>query len=772
MKQYLKHHEWQIIEEGLDPHTNKISESVFSIGNGRMGQRANFEEEYSGETLRGSYVAGVYYPDKTRVGWWKNGYPEYFAKVLNAPNWIGIHVMIDNQKLDLAKCKVEDFKRVLDMRVGLLSRSFVATFQDGKKVRVESKRFCSMARGEVGAIEYRITPLNFSSKATMSIFVDADVVNKDSNYDEKFWEEVYKEASDGKAIVTAQTKKTFFHVTTGMRYSISCEGKKVAFDRINIEQREKFAGNIIQLDFKEGKTIVINKYGAVLSSENHPKEKLVEACRKILDEAFDAGFDKLFDEHKKIWAHKWEECDITIEGDVAAQQGIRFNIFQLTQTYTGEDERLNIGPKGFTGEKYGGSTYWDTEAYCIPFYLGTAEQNVARNLLVYRYKHLPKAIENAQKLGFTDGAAFYPFVTMNGEECHNEWEITFEEIHRTSAMAYAIRDYIDYTGDKDYLTEFGLEVLIGVSRFWAQRVNWSTDKNKYVILGVTGPNEYENNVNNNWYTNYLGVWTLKYTIQAIEYVKKTDAKKFAGIVEKTRFNEKEEAVKWKEIAAKMYFPVDEKRKVFLQQDGFLDKELLMVSELRPEDRPINQKWSWDRILRSCFIKQADVLQGIYLFEDDFDKETIRKNFDFYEPMTVHESSLSPCVHAILASKLGYKERAYEFYLRTARLDLDDYNNDTEEGCHITSMAGTWMSVVKGFGGMRVRDGKLYFDPFIPEKWKSYSFRLEFRNRVIMIKVTKEKCETELESGDPIEIVLRGETVKLKYLEDREVASPS
>ena len=761
MKQYLKPHEWHIIEEGLDPHTNKISESVFSIGNGRMGQRANFEEEYTGETLRGSYVAGVYYPDKTRVGWWKNGYPEYFAKVLNAPNWIGIHISVDNQKLDLAKCKVEDFKRVLDMQVGLLSRSFAATLPDGKKLRVESKRFCSLARGEVGAIRYSITPLNFSAKATLSIFVDADVVNKDSNYDEKFWEEVYKEGSEGQAIVTAQTKKTFFHVTTGMRYTILSDGKKVNLERINILQREKFAGNILQVELLEGKEVVVYKYAAVLSSENHPKDQLVSQCTKVLNEAVSAGFDALFEEHAKVWTHKWEECDITIEGDVAAQQGIRFNIFQLTQTYTGEDERLNIGPKGFTGEKYGGSTYWDTEAYCIPFYLGTAEQNVARNLLVYRYKHLDKAIENGKKLGFKGGAAFYPFVTMNGEECHNEWEITFEEIHRTSAMAYAIRDYIDYTGDKAYLTEFGLEVLIGISRFWAQRVNWSSDKNKYVILGVTGPNEYENNVNNNWYTNYLGVWTLKFTIQAIEYVKQADAKKFGEITTKTQFNEKDETAKWKEIVSKMYFPADEKRKVLLQQDGFLDKELMAVSELKREDRPINQKWSWDRILRSCFIKQADVLQGIYLFEDDFDLETIRKNFDFYEPMTVHESSLSPCVHAILASKLGYKERAYEFYLRTARLDLDDYNNDTEDGCHITSMAGTWMSVIKGFGGMRVRDGKLCFNPFIPEKWKSYSFRLEFRNRVIKLKVTKDKCETHLEHGDPLEIMLKDEVVQLK-----------
>jgi maltose phosphorylase len=761
MKNYLTHHAWQIIEEGFDPHYNKISESVFSIGNGRMGQRANFEEEYSGETLKGSYVAGVYYPDKTRVGWWKNGYPEYFAKVLNAPNWIGLRISIENQKLDLAKCKVEDFRRELDMKTGLLSRSFACTFPDDKKVRIESKRFCSMANGEVGAIRYAITPLNFSSKATVSIYVDADVVNKDSNYDEKFWDEIYKEATEGKAIVTAQTKKTFFHVTTGMRYAIETDGKKAQFDRINIEQREKYAGNVFQLDLEEGKQTVIYKYGAVLSSENHAKADLVKACNKVLDGAFEKGFDKLFDEHAKVWEHKWEECDITIDGDVAAQQGIRFNIFQLMQTYTGEDERLNIGPKGFTGEKYGGSTYWDTEAYCLPFYLGTAEQKVARNLLIYRYKHLPKAIENAQKLGFTDGAAFYPFVTMNGEECHNEWEITFEEIHRTSAMAYAMRDYIEYTGDKDYLIEYGLEVLIGISRFWAQRVNWSNEKNKYVILGVTGPNEYENNVNNNWYTNYLGSWTLRFTMDAIDHVKGKNQKRYGEITSKIAFKESEEIAKWKEIVEKMYYPEDAKRGIILQQDGFLDKEIHTVSDLRKEDRPINQKWSWDRILRSCFIKQADVLQGIYLFEDDFSIETMRKNFDFYEPMTVHESSLSPCVHAILASKLGYEKKAYDFYLRTARLDLDDYNNDTEDGCHITSMAGTWMSVVKGFGGMRVKDGKLHFSPFIPEQWTSYSFRLEFRGRVIKVKVSKEGVETTLVSGEPMEIMVKDKVVALK-----------
>jgi maltose phosphorylase len=761
MKQYIKHHDWQIIEEGFDPHYNKISESIFSIGNGRMGQRANFEEEYSGDTLRGSYVAGVYYPDKTRVGWWKNGYPEYFAKVLNAPNWIGIHFSIDTQKLDLAKCKIDEFRRVLDMKTGLLVRTFTATFPDGKKVKVESKRFCSMANGEIGAIRYALTPLNFTSKATLSIYVDADVVNKDSNYDEKFWEEVHKEAIDGESIVTAQTKKTFYHVTTGMRYQLQVDGKKAPVERINVELREKFAGNVIQLELKEGKEIVIYKYAAILSSENHPKDQLVKNCKKVLDLAMEKGFDALYEEHSKVWAHKWEECDITIDGDTAAQQGIRFNIFQLSQTYTGDDERLNIGPKGFTGEKYGGSTYWDTEAYCLPFYLATAEQNVARNLLVYRYKHLQKAIENAAKLGFTNGAALYPMVTMNGEECHNEWEITFEEIHRNGAIAYAISDYINYTGEKEYLQEYGLEVLIGISRFWSQRITWSTDRNKYVMLGVTGPNEYENNVNNNWYTNTIATWTLDYTLQSIQYVKKNFAAKYNEIISKTKFDESKETARWREIVEKMYYPVDDRRNLFLQQDGFLDKEILSVKDLRKEDRPLNQKWSWDRILRSCFIKQADVLQGLYFFEDRYEIETIRKNYDFYEPMTVHESSLSPCVHVILASKLGYKQSAYELYLRTARLDLDDYNNDTEDGLHITSMAGTWMSVVKGFGGMRVKNDMLHFNPFMPDQWQSYSFRIEFRGRVLKVKVSTGKVDTILESGEPLEIVVNGEKSLLK-----------
>ena len=748
MKNFVKHDPWSIIEEGFDPALNKVSESIFSIGNGIFGQRANFEEKYSGETLLGNYHAGVYYEDKTRVGWWKNGYPEYFAKVLNAANWIGISITIGEEELDLADCEVQAFRRELNMKEGWLARSFRATLPSGKTVEVVSKRFCSLTHSKVGAISYEVTPINFSGEVKLGLSIDFDIKNEDANYDEKFWNEQEQKAASEFAYVLANTKKTDFWAASGATYQI--EGSFISESK-STRTDVKYAEVVESGKVKEGESFVVKKYAANVSSFHIPKQELVAECEKQAEAAKSIGFDELLQQQKEAWAEKWEKSDIKIEGDVAAQQGIRFNIFQLNQTYTGEDERLNIGPKGFTGEKYGGSTYWDTEAYCLPFYLATSDQQVARNLLLYRYKHLEKAIENAEKLGFSNGAALYPMVTMNGEECHNEWEITFEEVHRNGAIAYAIYDYVNYHGDDEYLIDYGLEVLIGISRFWAQRVNWSENRQQYVMLGVTGPNEYENNVNNNWYTSKMALWTLKYSLEVMD--KYQGSAKLQALLKKLDFEVSKEPNQWRDIIEKMYLGYDEERQIFLQQDGFLDKELIPVAHLNPTQRPIHQNWSWDRILRSCYIKQADTLQGIYVFEDEFDIETIERNFDFYEPLTVHESSLSPCVHTILASKIGRKEKAYEMYLRTARLDLDDYNNDTEDGCHTTSMGGTWTAFAKGFAGMRVRNGELYFSPFLPDQWDAYSFSIRFRERNLTIKVEKESVTISNESSESLDIYL-------------------
>ena len=753
---YIKPDNWSIIEEGFDVERVKSSESLFSIGNGAMGQRANFEENYTGKTFQGSYIAGIYYPDKTKVGWWKNGYPEYFAKVLNAPNWIGIDIEINGEKLDLNTCsEVKNFRRELNMKEGWYNRSFEATLKNGTEISVTVRRFLSIVLDEVGVINYEITPLNKDSKIVYKPYIDAGVTNEDTNWEEKFWEPLDVKKSGNEAFVTAQTFKTHFKVTTFMQNSILTNGKKTAISPSNIDatsDKIQFSYDVI---VAQGQKSSIQKIGGYTVSLNH--ENTVAAAEKVIRSALAKGYDQMLQDQIDAWAKIWEMSDITIDGDVKAQQGIRFNIFQLNQTYLGKDSRLNIGPKGFTGEKYGGSTYWDTEAYCIPFYMATKDQEVARNLLTYRYNQLDKAIENAAKLGFTNGAALYPMVTMNGEECHNEWEITFEEIHRNGAIAFAIFNYYRFTGDYSYIPEKGLEVLIAIARFWHQRANFSKDKNQYVILGVTGPNEYENNVNNNFYTNYIAKWCLEYTHDQIQKVSLKYPSDHKRITEKVKISDAE-LQSWKKVSDNMYFPFSEEYDVYLQQDGFLDKDLVRVPDLDKSQRPINQKWSWDRILRSPYIKQADVLQCFYFFEDHFSKEELKNNFEFYESFTVHESSLSPCVHSIQAALLDKMDMAYTFYLRTSRLDLDDYNKEVEEGCHITSMAGTWMSIVEGFGGMRIKDDKLHFSPKIPKEWNGYSFKINFRNQILKVAINHEETTFSVDGDSDLAIVVNGQTV--------------
>ena len=756
MKQeFIQPDNWKIIEEGFDPNRVKSSESIFSLGNGAMGHRANFEEQYTGPSFQGSYVAGVYYPDKTRVGWWKNGYPDYFAKVLNAPNWIGIDVQVNGAPLDLNTATIHSFTRELDMQAGVYTRDVVLTTPNGVKLNIKAVRFLAMFQQELGCIKYSIQLYDQGAELTVSPYVDGHIKNIDSNWDDPFWESIDQRCDRNFAYLHAKTCKSNFDVITYQAVSFSIDGKQTK--DFSCEQNEGYVSFVCQTQLLPNQVLVVEKMGGYCSSLQQPVDRLSSHVQNIALEALDKGFDALVEAQKSSWETVWKTADINIGGDTKAQQGIRFNIFQLNQTYTGNNPKLNIGPKGFTGEKYGGSTYWDTEAYCFPFYMATKNESVAENLLHYRYNHLEKAIENAGKLGFNTGAALYPMVTMNGEECHNEWEITFEEIHRNAAIAYAIFRFEAYTGNKDYVENKGIDVLVGIARFWSQRMNFSQEKKQYVILGVTGPNEYENNVNNNWYTNYAAKWCLDYTIERLSIIANESPETYSKILKRLSLTNSE-LEQWKEKADHVFLPYDAERDIFLQQDGFLDKELTDISFIPEDQRPINQHWSWDRILRSPYIKQADVLQGFYFFEDDFSKDQLQKNFDFYEPFTVHESSLSPSIHAVLAAKLGRVEQAYNFYLRTSRLDLDDYNAEVKEGLHITSMAGTWLSVVEGFGGMRVKNNAVHFEPQLPKAWKSLSFKINFRGSILELFVSESGSKVTLLEGQPVAVFLNGSAI--------------
>ena len=725
MKKFLKTDEWNVIEESFHADNLRAFESIFSLGNGRLGQRGNFEETYSSDTLQGSYLAGISYLDKTRVGWWKNGYPNYFTRIPNAPNWSGIIVRLIDEELDLALWDVDSFERRLDMKEGISYRDFQVTSPKGHKLKVHVEHITSMANQNLCIIKYSVTSVNYEGKISLVPYINGDVKHETSNFNEKMWNILRAETTSEYAYLWTQTRHEDSQVCSCMTYQLFKNSKEITGNPIKIE-KEKMTGFSIGADVKPGERVTLIKYTAVLSSLYYDRQLLVDEAVSESKKAKAIGWDALVNEHKKVWEDIWNETDVIIDGDPEAQQGIRFNIFQLNQTYRGDDPRLNIGSKGFTGEKYGGNTYWNTELCCVPFFLLSNPKDVARNLLLYRYNHLPKAIENAKKLGFSGGAALYPMVTINGDECHNEWEITFEEIHRNSIIAYAIMLYTTMTGNKEYVVHYGLEVLIAISRFWSQRVSFSQPKQKYVILGVTGPNEYENNVDNNWYTNYSCIQCLNVTLEYLEMIALEYPDEYARIRRKTSFD-KEETYRWKEIIDNMYMPEDKELGIFVQHDGYLDKELKTVQDIPTNERPINQHWSWDRILRSCYIKQSDVLLGLYLYYTNFDKEFIRRNFDFYEPRTVHESSLSPYLHSILASRVGYVDKAYNLFLHAIRLDLDDYNNELEQGLHITSMAGGWLAIVRGFAGMQVLEGLMSFSPTIPQKWNSYTFKINFHS---------------------------------------------
>ncbi|MBW9297989.1 glycoside hydrolase family 65 protein [Lactococcus raffinolactis] len=733
---------WQIKSDTLEIEDRRLQESLTAIGNGYMGMRGNFAETYSGDMHQGFYLAGVWYPDKTRVGWWKNGYPEYFGKAINALNIAKIKLVIDGAEVDLATESISDFNISLDMAKGTLSYTYVV-----RGVKVSAERFFSADILELAVFAFMFETVDGQDhKIQIDAIIDADVKNEDANYDEQFWNILDKGQTNNGSYIATQTIENPFGVD---QFTVVASQTFAGnFEAVGQTSAEKTIFNSFEQTVTVGDVLTFEKRVVVTTSRDYADLAEVKAGNQAIVEKSvqTQDYNSLYQAQVAAWGKRWNIADVVIEGSDEAQQGIRFNLFQLFSTYYGEDERLNIGPKGFTGEKYGGATYWDTEAYAVPLYLSLADEKVTKNLLKYRRQQLPQAQHNARQQGLK--GALYPMVTFTGVECHNEWEITFEEIHRNGAIPYAIYNYTNYTGDETYLAHEGLDVLVEVARFWADRVHYSARNDKYMIHGVTGPNEYENNINNNWYTNTLAAWVLSYTSESLAKHSRADLNVTA-----------EELAKWSEIVDKMYYPYDEKEGVFVQHDGFMDKDLRPVSALDATDLPLNQNWSWDKILRSPFIKQADVLQGIYFFGNQFSLEEKRRNFDFYEPMTVHESSLSPSIHAILAAELGKEAKAVEMYGRTARLDLDNYNNDTEDGLHITSMTGSWLAIVQGFAQMKTWDGKLSFAPFLPSDWTGYTFHINYRGRLLKIEVT-ENVTVSLLSGEALNLEVYGQSVEL------------
>lgn len=760
MRKILNGDQWTIVQEGYEDENSLFSESIFSLSNGYMGGRGNFEEGYGGKTLRSFFHAGVYYPDKAQYGWYKIGYPLKNNKVINSPDIIGIKIKINNLKLDLFNNSFKNFKRILNMKNGLLKRSFTFIDKDGVQLEIVAKRFLSMHNKNLLAISYSITSLNHPMLLEFEPYIDGNVTNADSG--EKtdcFWKEVYKD--DGSLVV--RTKNTNFNIASSMKIKIFLDNKFLNLKYISIK-KSKYVGQRYIINLPKGTTLKIIKFISSFNSRNVDKKAILKLSKKDIAHNSKYDFDDLLLESEKKWEKIWKKIDMEIDGDICSQQAVRFNLFILNSTYTGEDKTLNISPKGFSGEMYNGSTYWDTEIYCLPYFLYLNPQ-IAKNLLLYRYNFLTQAINNAKLLGLK--GALYPMITLDGNEGHAEWEITLMEIHRNSAIAFAIYNYIIATDDTDYMVEFGFEVIVNIARFWADRVTYNTEKKVYTILGVTGPDEFHNSVNNNWYTNLMAKWVLNYAYTQSIWLKNKNEEKFNKICKKYNLKA-EDFKKWHDISKKIFF--NRKSYIFVQFDGFFEKEQLTISDVPRDQLPVVQHWSWDRINRVSLIKQADVILGLYLLSDYFTLNEKRENFVFYEQRTLHESSLSPSIYSILATQIGFCDKAFELFKKSAQYDLEDINNNTEHGLHVTSMGGTCLSIIEGFVGLKVRDKKIHISPRLPSIWKLLSIRINLRDRLLLISISQKEISVKLLEGNIIDIyiysnrftVKKEECLKIEY----------
>lgn len=724
---------WRIVETRFDLENAQMAESVFSLGNEYMGVRGFFEEGYSGKSLVGSYFNGIYATERTGSSGYK-GIATVQDFMVNSVNWLSVRLSIDDESLDLASCSIRDYSRVLDMRNGLLTRSFVWLGRNGRETRVVFERFLSMAQTKYGAQRITITPLNFNGTAKLT--VEADFGEKHRAWNKNYWTITEREHLPGWFQIGAVVESSGQAIYSASAIHISGNHKEEDLSS------DKKLGKHYDIELTCGKSVTMTRIARNAGKMSGKAER--EQAQRLT-------FNTLLRETEGWWDKVWEHSDIVIDGDEENQQGIRYCIFQMMQTYHGANPGNNIGAKGLTGETYSGNAFWDTETYCLPFF---AFNNItaARNLLMFRYKTLEQAKRRAAELD-CDGA-FYPISTLTGRECCNLWQHASLQLQASTAVAYGIWFYEKLSGDIEFLRDYGAEMLVEISRMLVTRGDWTPDGTHYGYFCVMGPDEFQMMVNHNCYTNLMGKFTLTYTHDVLKRLKDTFPAGFCKLMDKLNVTG-EELEDWSCKAEHMLILQNEEMGLFEQHDGYFKLPHVEVDKIPVEDFPLYHHWTYDRIYRNDMIKQPDVLMFMLMFNRSFPEEVLRTNYTFYEPRCIHESSLSPSVHSILASQLKLRKDAFRFFQFATRMDLDNYNRNTDEGLHTTSIAAAWMNIVYGFGGMRSDGELLEFTPTIPDCWTSYAFHVTYKGQVIRVQVDKNHVYMKLSSGKSVSVMVYG-----------------
>lgn len=728
---YFSVHPWEIVENGFNPAYAEVSESVFSLGNEYMGVRGYFEEGYSGNRLQGSYINGVFERKDLNQDGYK-GLIDHTTFMVNTVDWLYLRLRLGEETLDLNRSRFRDFRRSLDLRTGVLTRSFIWILPDGRELELCFERFLSMNHTRYGGQRVTMRALNFDG--TLKVEAGLDLSCPHVSEHENLWECLGAKADETRCEIAGRVRNS------GHLLRACCEFTGDIQKSSPLAGQDKLAALTFEVPLIHGKESVLTRV-VKLESCTEPDADMGafrNACRESDTELPD--YDELQKESAAWWANIWEHSDIEIDGDEANQQGIRFCIFQMHQTCHGSEKNSVIGAKGLTGEAYNGNTFWDTETYCLNFYLFN-NPKAAKNLLLFRYHTLEAAQRRAEELDCK--GAFYPIATIDGTECCSLWQHSSLQMQATTGVAYGIRHYVQVTGDTEFLQQYGIKMLVEICRMLASRGDWSPKTGKYGYYGVMGPDEFQMMANNSCYTNFMAKKTFEYTLSVLPD---------NGIVPT------EERETWRKMAERMEILYDEDTLLFEEQEGFFGLPHVDVDQIPITDFPLYSHWSYDHIYRNDMIKQPDVLMMMFLYNSCFTPEQKKKNFEYYEPRCIHESSLSPSVHSILASELGMTDKAYELFRFATRLDLDNYNRNTSEGLHTTSIAAAWMNIVYGYSRMRSDGELLRFAPTIPDHWNRYAFRLIYGGDVLSVEVAGETAEFRTLNGREITIEVYGKKI--------------
>jgi len=749
---------WMLSRPELDQENLLVNESLFTLGNGYIGVRGNFEEGYTDEfqSIRGTYINAFHDEAEISYGEKLHAFPDTQQKLVNVIDGQTVNIYIDGELFSLFAGEVLDFQRKLHLNEGFSERIIHWRSPKGKEVKLHYKRLVSFVTKELFALHLAVEPVSTISEikiistvnGAITNFVDKDDPRVASGHAKLLTvEEARKE--DDFSIVKDKTKNSQLEVAcvTSTKIDLDtdnytfvsgvhdgCIEESYVIDGTHSVQFTKL--NVYTDTLRHGDAVVAEAINVQQQVKNHTFVDLLKGQKDYLDQF-------------------WKTSDIKIGGAQELQEGLRFNLYHLLQS-VGKDSVSNIAAKGLTGEGYEGHYFWDTEIYMFPVFLMT-NPDLAKNLLLHRYSILDSARARAQEMGHKKGALF-PWRTITGTECSAFFPAGTAQYHISADIAYSYIQYYLVTKDEAFLEEYMAEVLFETARLWIDMGH--TLDGQFRIDDVTGPDEYTCIVNNNYYTNVMAKHNMKWASKVYHKLLAENEELLTVLAEKIDLGS-DEVCDWERAANSMYLPYDEKHHINAQDDSFLRKERWDLENTPKDKFPLLLNYHPLTLYRYQVCKQADTVLAHFLLEDKHDFNVIKNSYDFYEEITTHDSSLSYCVFSIMGSKLGYKEKAYDYFSKTARLDIDNTHGNTKDGLHMANMGGTWLAIVYGFAGLRVIESGLSFTPSLPSQWESLDFYVQYQGRLLKIKMDKECVTYFVEQGETLSIIHYGEEINVE-----------